>query len=98
MFLRAIPLFLLLARATDTDSPVIAARREIQRLIRVLPVWEKDKLAQYEQPELAAVRGDLIECLTDSTDDELLLDFLKLKADADALQVLDDLLNKTDVI
>lgn len=95
MFLTAIPLLLLLAQ---TDSPVIAAKREIQRLIQVLPAWEEDKLAQYEQRELAALRGDIAECLMDSTDDELLYDFAKLKVDADILQVLDDLLNKTDVI
>ena len=98
MLLQIAALTLLLAKTPPSESPATAARREIQRLLRTLPAWEKDALAQYEQPELAAVRDDLAECMTDSTDDELLLDFEKLKVDCNALQALDDRLNKTDVI
>lgn len=89
---------LLLLAQTPPANPVDAAKREIQRLIQVLPAWEEDSLAQYEQKELAAVRRDLKECMTDSTDDELLHDFEQLKVDADKLQATDDRLNKTDVI
>lgn len=59
-----------------------------QKVIEALPSWEEDTLAQYEQPELAAVRLDLENGASDE----------QLHADWDALEVLDKQLKRNYVI
>lgn len=58
-----------------------------QSVVKALPTWEADTLAQYEQPELAAVRQDL----ADGDEKQLLVDW-------DALEALDSMLHKRMVI
>lgn len=57
-------------------------------VIKALPTWEADKLAQFEQPELAAVRSDI----QDDASDE------QLRADWNALEALDQALNNRKVV
>lgn len=78
--MRYIALFFLLVQAPQPDPLV-------KYWTQQLPVWEADKLAQYEQPELAAVLKDL-----ESGDVE------QLKIDSDSLQALDNLLANRKVI
>ena len=59
-----------------------------QQVQKPFPPGEADTLAQYEQPELLAVRQDLADCV----DDE------QLHADWDRLVVLDKFLHVEDVI
>lgn len=53
-----------------------------QQVIKALPTWEADSLAQYEQPELAVIRRDLNEGVGDE----------QLHADWDKLAGLDAVL------
>lgn len=59
-----------------------------QQVIKALPTWEADSLAQYEQPELAVIRRDL----TEGVDDE------QLHADWDKLVALDTIISKEYLI
>lgn len=66
--LRFIPFIFLLTSSDFTQS-----------VRKAMPTWEADKLAQYEQAELAVVRKDL----EDGVDED------QLRADWDTLAALD---------
>jgi hypothetical protein len=72
----------------------------VQAAIMHLPAWEKDGLAVYEQPELAAVKADIESCKAadPKNPDDFLKSVQKLKDDSGALVALDDFLSKADVI
>jgi hypothetical protein len=57
-------------------------------VIKALPTWKADALAQYEQAELAAIRQDLDEGASDK----------QLRVDWDKLAALDKLLQVEDLI
>lgn len=82
----------------DTDNPLAAAGDYVQRVIKALPAWERDALAEYEQPELAVVRRDIEAVLSDIVEDDVLQDTERLKRDWSHLVVLDNKLKFEDVI
>ena len=80
------------------DDPISAAGEYVQQIIKTLPTWDKDALAQYEQPELAAVHHDLTIVLGDKLEDDVLHDVERLERDWNSLVALDDKLKYRDVI
>lgn len=75
----------MLAQPTQSST----ASDFVHQVIQQLPLWEADTLAQYEQPELAAVRRDLDE---DPISEQQLTD------DWAALEALDKALHKRYVV
>jgi hypothetical protein len=88
MLLRIAALTLLLAQTPPAESP----SDFVQSVIKALPTWEEDALAQYEQTELTAVRRDLDEIAIEGADDK------QLTIDWDALEALDKMLHHRLVI
>ena len=82
----------------EDSNPLTAASDYVQSVIRHLPAWETDTLAQYEQPELAAVREDVKHVLGDIVEDDVLQDTERLKRDWAKLVALDNQFKYRDVI
>ena len=70
------------------QTPADPPKTFTQKVLKQLPVWEADKLAQYERPELDTIYRDL----DDSVSEE------QLQADWDELEAVDDALKTRDVI
>lgn len=88
-------IILLLALVAD---PIAAASNFVQKVCETFPAWEADKLAQFEQAELAAVRRDLVIVLSDVLEDDVLHDADRLNRDWELLVALDNKLKFEDVI
>lgn len=95
-----LPLLLLLSQSlTVLPDPIEAGHDKVAWVQKQLAVWNADKLAQYEQPELLQVQSDLDLCVKDDTDDDTFLrDVNTLTDDWHRLVVVDNALQITDVI
>lgn len=98
-----IPLLVALLMAFQSpaadDDQVLFEHVYVDHIVKVLPAWEADTLAQYEQNEIDAVKADLKEC-DDAAEDigAFLTAAHKLHGDAGHLQALDDSLLRDWVI
>jgi hypothetical protein len=79
-------------------DPLADAAKFVTQVIQTLPAWEKDSLAQYEQPELTAVRRDLDRCMGDTLEDDFLEDATRLERDWYKLEALDKNLQRNKVL
>ena len=93
-----IVMLLLVGQTLIPADPIAAASDFVAKIVETLPAWEKDKLAQFEQPELAAVRRDLVIVLSDVLEDDVLQDIARLNRDWKTLVALDNKLKFEDVI
>lgn len=91
-------LLLALFVQTPPADPLATASDFIKQVLETFPAWEKDKLAQYEQAELAVVRRDLVIVMSDIVEDDVLQDTARLDRDWKALVSLDNKLKAEDVI
>jgi hypothetical protein len=97
-----LPIVLLLASqpitVDTTPDPIDAGKIKVQWVVKQLPAWKADILAQYEQPELLQVQTDVDACIAAPTEDDFLHDVDQLTDDWNALVILDKQLKVTDVI
>lgn len=63
-----------------------------------MPAWDADKLGAFEREQIATVKTDIMAAEQESDPDEFLIDIQQLHKDVDALQALDDSLNRNRVI
>lgn len=84
--------------ALADDLLVSEARSYVAHLAGILPAWDADYLGQFERAEIAAVRADINNCNTASTDEDFMAFAQRLMEDAAALRALDEKLAKDSVI
>lgn len=83
---------------TITDDPLADATKFVTQVNQTLPAWEADTLAQYERPELAAVKKDVARGMGDTVEDDFLEDEARLERDWSNLVALDKALQRNNVL
>ena len=93
-------IIILLAPPAPSDYPKAFkdAHDFMMGVAEKMPLWDADKLGQFERREIAAVKEDIMAAEQASDPDDFLIDIQKLHDDVDILQALDDSLNHERVI
>lgn len=92
-----LPLVVFVALTVSPD-PLAVATDFVSKVIQTFPAWEQDTLAQYERPELAAVKRDINRCIGDEVEDDFLQDAIRLERDWGTLVSLDKALQRNEVL
>jgi hypothetical protein len=81
-----------------SEDEIKDANANVQQMFEKMPLWEADKLGQFERQEITLVEVDVAMCQADTDVNEFMEDYNHMLTDYYALEALDESLKTRDVI